>query len=71
MNLETVKAGFEGVVQSISGENVIVSRLYELGFLPGEKIRVVMKALFGGPVVVSVRGTSVALRRSEAVCIKV
>jgi ferrous iron transport protein A len=71
MSLETVKAGFEGIVKRIAGDVDIVARLYELGFLPGERITVRNKTLFGGPLVVEVRGTSVALRRNEALCIKV
>lgn len=49
----------------------IVARLGELGFLPGERVRVVARGLFGDPIAVRVGSGTFALRRSEARCIQV
>lgn len=46
-------------------------RLLELGFTPGQNVKVIAKSLFKDPVAVSVRGTIIALRNDEAKCIKV
>lgn len=49
----------------------IVARLGELGFLPGESVRVIAKAFMGGPIAVRVGTGTFALRRGEARCIHV
>lgn len=42
-------------------------RLLELGFVPGEAVRVITRAPFGGdPLLVQIGFTRFALRRSEA-----
>ena len=46
-------------------------RLMELGFTPGQEVTVVAKSPFKDPLAVSVRGTIIALRKSEAECIKI
>ncbi len=56
-------------LHAIEGPPVVVERLYEIGFLPGETIRVLGRAPFGGPWIVEVRGVTVALRQSEAECL--
>jgi ferrous iron transport protein A len=71
MSLETQKVGFEGTIKEISGDSIIVERLYEMGFVPGEEIQLLSKILFGEPYVVEVRGSSIALRKNEARCIEV
>ena len=43
----------------------------ELGFTPGQEVTVVAKSPFKDPLAVSVRGTIIALRKSEAECIKI
>jgi len=46
-------------------------RLMELGFTPGQEVTVVAKSPFKDPIAVSVRGTIIALRKTEAECIKI
>ena len=45
-------------------------RLAELGFLPGERVRVLARALFGDPIAVRLASGTFALRRFEAACIE-
>jgi len=45
-------------------------RLAELGFLPGERVRVLARALFGDPIAVRLGSGTFALRRFEADCIQ-
>jgi ferrous iron transport protein A len=46
--------------------------LHDLGFVPGEQVRVMRRALPGGdPLVVRVGSSTYALRRAEAACIRV
>jgi ferrous iron transport protein A len=49
-----------------------VRRLTELGFLPGEQVRIVAKGALGGePIAVRVGTATFALRLAEAQCIQV
>ena len=50
----------------------VLLRLLEIGFLPGERLRVVARSFPGGdPLAVRVGRTTFALRRREAVLIRV
>ena len=50
----------------------LLRRLIEIGFLPGERVRIVARGLFGGmPLAVRVGTSTFALRRVEAQCIQV
>lgn len=48
--------------------DMIARRLKELGFVPGEQVRLITVSPFGGdPILVQIGFTRFALRRSEAV----
>lgn len=49
----------------------LTERLAEMGFLPGERVRLLARALFGEPLAVRVGSDTFALRRAEAACIRV
>jgi ferrous iron transport protein A len=49
----------------------MAERLAEIGFLPGERVRLLARALFGEPLAVRVGSDTFALRRVEAACIRV
>lgn len=46
-------------------------RMAEIGFLPGETVKVVARVPGGDPVAVRVGSSTFALRRREALCIQV
>ena len=61
-------------VSSVNGAAHEVSlrrRMAEIGFLPGEKVKLVARVPGGDPVAVRVGGSTFALRRREALCIQV
>lgn len=58
-------------VVAIQGNAIVCDRLFEIGFLPDEEIIVQQKLLWNGPMIVEVRGSQVALRKSEAECITI
>jgi ferrous iron transport protein A len=62
--------GFQGSVRGLAGEAQKIERLQELGFVSGESISIQGVSPFGDPMIVQVRGAIVALRRSEAKCIR-
>jgi ferrous iron transport protein A len=58
-------AGGHGVVQALYGGHEFCSRVANLGFTAGARLKVLQN--YGhGPILVSLRGTMVALGRAEA-----
>jgi ferrous iron transport protein A len=69
--LSEIHAGECAVVLDFSSGNSIAGRLTSLGFTPGVEVQ--MSQNFGrGPLIVTVRGTRVALGRGEAakICVE-
>jgi ferrous iron transport protein A len=70
-----MKKGGSGVVSAVEDAHPtdpIARRLRELGFVPGEAVRVIARGPIGGdPLLVQVGYTRFALRRSEAARIDV
>ncbi len=60
---------FQGPIRGLEGDAVLLSRLRELGFIPGEIATVKGRVAFGDPILVTVRNMTVALRRQEAECV--
>ncbi len=59
-------------VRDARADDAIGRRLRELGFVAGERVRIVTRGPFGGdPVVVEVGSARFALRRAEAARIEV
>lgn len=70
-NLTQVLDAQKATIQTVEGPPELVVRLCEFGFTAGETVRVLGRALFGGPMYVEVRGAVMALRAEEAMCLKV
>lgn len=64
--LSTLSPGSRGIVEFAVGGYGLLRRLADMGLTPGTEIVIVRNAPFGGPVVVQVRGSSVALGRGVA-----
>ncbi|QJE00335.1 ferrous iron transport protein A [Massilia forsythiae] len=77
--LDALKAGQSATVihlapsaNAIGGEGLDVSRrLMELGFVPGERIRMLKRGFTGGPLAVKVGQSTFALRRFEAALVSI
>jgi len=76
--LDALKAGQTATVIHLApaakaaSEGVDVSRrLMELGFVPGERIRMLKRGLPGSPLAVKVGQSTFALRRFEAALISI
>jgi ferrous iron transport protein A len=67
----------EAIVVAVKAYNTtmpaeLLRRLVEIGFLPGERVRVVARGPFGGaPLAVRIGTSTFALRRLEAQCVHV
>ena len=71
LSLSEIRAGESAVVRDFSLGIGIAGRLTSLGFTPGVEVQ--MTQNFGrGPLIVTVRGTRVALGRGEAakICVE-
>lgn len=68
MNLSELQKGQSGTISSFSDEEMSV-KLMEMGCLPGESVRVDYIAAFGDPMVVTVAGYQLSMRKSEAATI--
>lgn len=74
--LDQLRDEQEAVVVSVQPNEQLapelVRRLVEIGFLPGERVSIVARGVFGGsPLAVRVGTSTFALRRAEAQCIRV
>jgi ferrous iron transport protein A len=65
--LTDLPIGSSAVIKDIPvGHDEHITRLRELGLVPGTKIRLVRRAPLGDPLEIAVRGSRLAIRRSEA-----
>lgn len=69
--LDRLRPGQTGVVHQVDSEPALKLHLMELGFVAGSPIVFLMSTPFGDPNIYALRGTSIALRKSEARCIRV
>ncbi len=58
-------------VDRVEGDAAVRLRLMEMGFTPGECVRVVAASPFHDPIAVNLRGTLFALRAHEASCLHI
>lgn len=75
VQLGSLKKGMRALISQVGSakfSSALTERLLEMGLLEGAWVEVVHEAPFGGdPIAVRVRGSLVALRRSEANFIEV
>jgi ferrous iron transport protein A len=74
--LDALKAGQSGTVIHLAPSSAadgadVPRRLMELGFVPGERIRMLKRGLPGGPLAVKVGESTFALRRFEAALVSI
>ena len=69
--LATLPTGATGVVVALSAGNAALTRLREMGLVPGTRFTLVRRAPLGDPIEISLRGSLLSLRRSEAELIEI
>lgn len=70
-SLSQMATNQEASILRVGGHSSLSQRLQELGFTPGATVRLVAKAAFGGAMAFQVRGSTIALRRSDAACVEI
>lgn len=72
VSLDTLRPDQAGTVLRVEAADAALKlHLMELGFVAGSPIAFAMSTPFGDPNIYALRGTSIALRKSEAKCIRV
>ena len=71
LTLAALRPGQSGIILAVTGEPATRMHLLELGFVAGSSIAFLMSTPFGDPGVYALRGTTIALRKSEAMCIRI
>lgn len=71
VSLDSLQRGAGGTILRIDAEPALKLHLMELGFVAGSPITFLMSTPFGDPNIYALRGTSIALRKSEAKCIRI
>lgn len=66
MSLNDLKAGDFGIVNSVQGDEKLAKRLWALGCVEGTKIQLKRVAPLGDPMIVSLRGFDLAIRKKDA-----
>lgn len=66
MSICDLKPGVKGRIDSISGDERLAKRLLALGFIEGTEIFLKNSAPLGDPIIVSVRGFDMAIRKKDA-----
>lgn len=61
--------GEKATIKDIDNSHSSSHRILEIGFTPGQEIELLNKSIFNDPVAISIRGTIIAIRRNEAICI--
>lgn len=65
MTLDLVRKGNKAVVTKVCGCGYLRSRILDIGVVPGTVVRVGNAAPLGDPVIVFLRGYTLALRRED------
>lgn len=70
MCINDLKPGQSAIIDFIRGDAKLVKRLHALGYIEGTQVIVKNSAPLGDPVIISSRGSNLALRRKDAEGIK-
>ncbi|MCG6568497.1 FeoA family protein [Tessaracoccus sp. Y36] len=64
--LDSIPLGEVRTVVGFDDDDVVVRRLFDLGFTPGESVVRLRQAPLGGPLMFRVGGVEIVLRRAQA-----
>ena len=64
--LDKISTGEFAIVTAVATQNSLKQRLYDIGLVPGTKIKVIHQSPAGNPRAYLVRGAVIALRKCDA-----
>lgn len=71
MSIFDLKVGEKAIIDSVTGNDKLAKRLLALGCIVGTEVEVKTMAPLGDPIVIDLRGSSLAIRKKDAIKIKV
>ena len=71
VSLDSVAEQHEMQITEITGSRAQRTRMLQMGFTPGTRVRIVRRAPMNDPVEIKLRGTHVLLRRDDCQHIQV
>lgn len=71
ISLNDLPEGYTATIQSFMSGSPALTRLRELGVLPGTRVTLVRRAPLGDPIEIRIRGGLLSLRSAEASSIEV
>lgn len=71
MSIVDLRPGENGYIQNIIGNEKLSKRLFALGCIEGTKVTLKTTAPFGDPIVINFRGFDLAIRKKDALNIKI
>lgn len=69
--LAELPVGTDAIVQAMPTGRSCLTRLREMGIVPGARVRVTRRAPFGEPIEICVRGSHLSMRNHEAAFIAI
>jgi len=69
--LAELPVGADAIVQAMPTGRSCLTRLREMGIVPGTRVRVTRRAPLGEPIEISVRGSQLSMRNHEAAFIAI
>jgi ferrous iron transport protein A len=69
--LAELPVGTDAIIQAMPTGRSGLTRLREMGIVPGARIRVTRRAPFGEPIEICVRGSHLSMRNHEAAFIAI
>lgn len=67
----SMRMGQRAVIESVDILHKAAPRLVEMGFTPGSTLEVIGRSPFGDPVMLKLRGYTIAVRKSDLSALKV
>jgi len=71
MTLKKILPGQTCMIQAINAQSALGQRLFDLGLVPGQLVKVLRNAPLNDPVELEIDGYLISLRREEAGCVAV
>ncbi len=69
--LDQLLPGESAIVTGLDMESAARQRLVSLGFVPGQSVTALLRSCFGDPTAYRIMDTVIALRRSDACCVRI
>lgn len=70
-SLDALAAGESSTVVGFDADDVVVRRLFDLGFVPGVEVLRLRRAPLGDPIMFRVGGSEIVLRKAQAKMVQV